>query len=61
MSPRPAHGDIEPSVTLLANGLLAVCSNRTDGGLAFIKLVDPATGEVLAERDVIGGPTGGNS
>ncbi|MCW5736541.1 MAG: hypothetical protein KIS73_20610 [Enhydrobacter sp.] len=45
-------GSVEPSVIRLSNGLLAVAEIRST--LAFVTLVDPATGQALASRDVIG-------
>ncbi len=50
---------IEPSVSRLANGMLAVAEVR--GNTTFVSLVDPNTGQVLAQRDVLDSPVSGDN
>ena len=56
-----APADFAPSVARLSNGYLAVAYSRTAGANAddtLVALVDPATGGVLATRNVVGGEPG---
>jgi Ca2+-binding RTX toxin-like protein len=51
------QSDTAPDLVRMPNGFLALTTIR---GIAFVSIIDPATGNVLAERDVLDSPSGTN-